>query len=262
MTSPSWAVAVVVPAHDEADHIEACVRSVLDARLPHNGTLTLVVVADRCRDETAEQARRALGVAGTVIEVDLGCVGAARRVGTKVALADVAAQGHRSERTWVLSTDADSTVDLGWFETHLALADAGAIAVAGTVRVASFDEHPDHVPGCFSHRYVVSADGTHGHVHGTNLGVRGDRYVEAGGWHHLATGEDHDLWDRLGALDGARLSTSAAPVVTSGRAQGRAPEGFASLLQALGREPITAALPPDDDPRGTRSGDEPLGISA
>lgn len=262
MIRSNWAVAVVVPAHDEAEHVESCVRSVLAAHMPRGCTRSVVLVADRCRDDTAVRARRVLGGAGMVVEVDLGCVGAARRIGTGIALARGAAQGHRPERTWVLSTDADSTVDPDWVQTHLSPADAGAIAVAGTVVVASFDEHPEHVPVRFARRYGVSADGTHGHVHGTNLGVRADRYLHAGGWHDLATAEDHDLWDRLGALGGPLVSTSAAPVLTSGRAVGRAPEGFASLLQALGRESMPITLPATEAARDQPAGDEPMGIPA
>jgi hypothetical protein len=197
-----------------------------------------------------------------VVEVDLGCVGAARRVGTAIALDRLAAEGRRLARTWVLSTDADSTVDVDWFDAHLSFAEAGAIAVAGTVLVTSFDEHPAHVPLSYAHRYAVSADGTHSHVHGTNLGVRADRYLHAGGWHDLATGEDHDLWDRLHALGDPMVSTSLAPVGTSGRAVGRAPDGFASLLRALGREPVPVVVSATNPDRDRRSGEEPLEISA
>lgn len=260
MTAPGWAVAVVVPAHDEAGHVDACIGSVLAADLPPACTRWVVVVADRCRDDTAARARRALGPAGAVIEADLGRVGAARRIGTAAALARCLRSSHRPERTWVLSTDADSTVPPDWVKVHLSLAEAGAIAVAGTVAVTSFDEHPEHVPLRFAHRYVVSVDGTHGHVHGTNFGVRADRYLHAGGWHDLATAEDRDLWDRLGALDGPMVSTSMAPVLTSGRAVGRAPDGFASLLRSLGRDATSVALrsPRPDQPFG----DEPLGVPA
>ena len=41
----------------------------------------------------------------------------------------------------------------------------------------------------------------------TNLGVRADAYLRAGGWADTATGEDHDLWERLRST-GAALSSS------------------------------------------------------
>ena len=80
--------------------------------------------------------------------------------------------------------------------------------------------------------YSIYSDGTHPHIHGANLGVRADRYVDVGGWANLKTGEDHDLWGRL-KRTGVRLRSSAQlQVVTSGRRVGRAPNGFAGALAA------------------------------
>jgi succinoglycan biosynthesis protein ExoA len=50
-------VTVLVPARNEARHIEACVRSILSQRV--EGGLELLVVDGRSDDETAERARRA-----------------------------------------------------------------------------------------------------------------------------------------------------------------------------------------------------------
>ena len=67
-------VAVVVPAHDEGALIGRCLASVRRA-LAHPAVAVLdrrvVVVADRCADDTAAVARRALarGLAGTVAQV-------------------------------------------------------------------------------------------------------------------------------------------------------------------------------------------------
>lgn len=257
----AWTVAVVVPAHDEAERIEACVRSVLAARLPAGSARFVVVVADRCADGTAAVAQRGMGGHGTVVEVDVGCVGAARRIGASTALERCTAQGLRRDRTWLLSTDADSVVSPAWIEAHLGLAEAGVLAVAGTVAVDSFDGHRAQVPARFARRYLVAADGTHGHVHGTNLGVRADRYQQAGGWHDLATAEDHDLWDRISALGGPVASTSVAPVVTSGRLVGRAPHGFASLLVDLGLG-VGVSVAPLVDSGAEPLGDESVGASA
>ena len=111
---------------------------------------------------------------------------------------------------------------------------AGIDAVAGTVRVDSFVEHPPGARERFVASYLVHADGTHPHVHGTNFGVRGRRYLEAGGWGDHETAEDHDLWNRLRALDGIQLVASdALTVTTSGRVTGRAPRGFADTLRRV-----------------------------
>ncbi len=78
----------------------------------------------------------------------------------------------------------------------------------------------------------IYADGTHPHIHGANLGVRADRYVDVGGWADLKTAEDHDLWGRLRRTGARLLSSAHLQVVTSGRRIGRAPSGFAGALMA------------------------------
>jgi exopolysaccharide biosynthesis WecB/TagA/CpsF family protein len=51
-------LAVLVPAHDEAELIDRCVRSLLAQSYPR-GSFSVIVVADNCRDETANIARAA-----------------------------------------------------------------------------------------------------------------------------------------------------------------------------------------------------------
>ncbi|CAN5905598.1 glycosyltransferase [soil metagenome] len=265
MSEPPFAVGVVIPARDEVDLVAACVDSVLAARLPAETERWVVVVADRCADDTAEVARRRLGRHGQVCLGPGGSVGAARAVGAAIALRRLVRPRRPIERTWLLTTDADSTVPRDWTVAHLRHAEAGAMAVAGTVTVASFDEHPSHVEGIWAERYALAgpresrrqvdphrpgeAPGprlhatrprprphapAHPHVHGANLGVRADVYLEVGGWRPLVTGEDHDLWDRVRASGRPVTSTMEVPVVTSGRRRGRAPAGFADLLTSLG----------------------------
>jgi len=57
-----WRTAVVVPAHNEALSIAACVRALLAAAIPQT---TIYVIADNCTDTTAEVARAA---GATVLE--------------------------------------------------------------------------------------------------------------------------------------------------------------------------------------------------
>jgi cellulose synthase/poly-beta-1,6-N-acetylglucosamine synthase-like glycosyltransferase len=68
-------------------------------------------------------------------------------------------------------------------------------------------------------------------VHGANLGVRADAYVDVGGFSHLKVAEDHCLWGRL-RQRGWRIRSCAKTVVTtSARLQGRAVGGFADTLR-------------------------------
>jgi len=233
MTDPTWAVSVVIPAQDESGWIGACIRSVLDAALVAGHPVDITVVADRCTDDTVGEAARALGGQGRIVEIDVGSVGTGRRIGVARSLLVLEAAGHRPARSWLLATDADSVVPSDWIASHLRHADAGVHGVAGIVVVDSFADHPPSVEPAFHRRYEIGRGGQHAHVHGTNLGVRADAYHRAGGWHDVDTGEDHDLWNRLERTGATLVSTVEAPVRTSGRGQGRAPDGFASLLRSL-----------------------------
>ncbi len=115
---------------------------------------------------------------------------------------------------------------------QLELARSGAGAVAGIVDVDSFAEHQAIVRERFRSSYLLHDDGTHPHVHGANLGVRADAYLNVGGWSYAATAEDHDLWKRLTLAGYPTLSDSKLKVLTSGRKIGRAPMGFAAALAA------------------------------
>jgi glycosyltransferase involved in cell wall biosynthesis len=225
-------VAVVVPARNEADTIAATLASIEFARrrLPAGVSSSCVVVVDASDDDTITIARRRPHPARpddpttgsvTVVRTTHRCVGAARALGCRVALAGSL---HPPRRVWLANTDADSIVPEHWLGAQVELAEHGADAIAGTVELGG--DVDDVLRNRFASAYVVSPDGTHRHVHGANLGARGDVYLRAGGWHRLRTGEDHDLWNRLGQVANC-VSSTAITVCTSGRIEGRAPDGFA-----------------------------------
>lgn len=222
-------VVVVIPARDEEETIEACLASVDHARrhLPVEVTSGCVVVLDSCRDRTVDRVRvRASTV--DAVEVEVGCVGAARRIGVARALKGATV---RPEQLWIASTDADTVVGPTWLLDQLDIAARGIVAVAGTVALP--ETTSPAILRAFARHYVVDAGG-HRHVHGCNLGMRGDAYRAAGGWSVRATGEDHDLWGRLGRV-GVVESRAELRVVTSARTTGRAVQGFADDVRALRR---------------------------
>ena len=134
---------------------------------------------------------------------------------------------------WTVHTDADSVVPENWLHHQRRVAESGFAAVAGVVEVDSFAEHDALV----AHRHLLHYHGTgddHPHVHGANLGVRGDAYLRVGGWAAIPSGEDHALWNSVRRAGYPTLSTRTIHVVTSGRRVGRAPNGFAARLDGLG----------------------------
>ena len=233
-------VAVVIPAHDEERLIGPCLRSVGRA-LSHpalDGVVTwVVVVADLCADRTVEGARQALArgrrvMAGAVLEVGYLNVGRARATGTAAALTRWAAIDPAT--VWLASTDADSTVPPAWLARQLRAARLGYAGVAGVVNVHSFPGQQVAVPARFRATYALPEHGRHPHVHGCNLGVRADAYLEAGGWPPIELAEDHGLWRALRSHGRPVLADRWLEVVTSGRRASRARGGFADTLASLG----------------------------
>jgi glycosyltransferase involved in cell wall biosynthesis len=221
-------IAVIVPAADEEEHIGDCLSAIRAAAgCLHRRTgipVRVILVLDRCLDQTTAIARRSAGV--ELVTVSARNVGAARRAGAGRALAGPG----RASELWLASTDADSQVPVRWLTGMLAEAQAGAHLVLGTVVPGpglGQDRRRD-----WAGRHQLR-DG-HPHVHGANLGIRGDAYLALGGWPALPTGEDAELARRATAAGHVRIArTAAIPVVTSTRRAGRAPHGFSGYLRDL-----------------------------
>ena len=226
-----WEVAVLIPARNEEVLLARCLQSVIRAiePVPVRVKTTIVVVSDCSTDRTAEIADGIIGRRGSVLHTDAGTVGTARALAASYAIENTRAS---RSNLWLANTDADCMVPIDWLTYQIALASSGIEAVAGIVAVDSFAGHGPEVPARFHASYMIHPDGTHPHVHGANLGVRADRYVQVGGWADLKTAEDHDLWARLRLTGASLLSCSRLRVVTSGRRVGRAPNGFAGALAA------------------------------
>lgn len=226
----AWAVGVVIPAQNEEATIQKCILSVLAScdATERCGPAWIVIVADQCTDRTVELARQALGFRGQVLNCAAGSPGTARRLGAAAAMQHFK---HLSpEQVWLANTDADTHVPLNWIATHLEHADANAGAVAGIVELDTVGLRSD-VHELYRTTYTLDSDGTHPHVHGANLGVRGDAYLDVGGWSDVSVSEDHCLWGRLMGRGWPVRSPAASVVLTSGRLHGRAKGGFADTLR-------------------------------
>jgi len=221
------AVAVVIPVHDEEELLAGCLRAVTAAVAAAGVPVEIVVALDACTDASADIAARA-GVRAVVLNA--GRVGAAREAGAREALRLLAGG---PGGLWLAHTDADSEVPENWIAHQLALRDAGADLMLGTVR-------PDF--RALSARHVAHWRATHhrgrpaGNVHGANLGIRADAYLAAGGFPALAEHEDVQLVERV-RTSGARVVVSdECEVVTSARFVGRTPGGYAGFLRRTAAE--------------------------
>ena len=214
-------IGIVIPAHNEAALIDACLASICAAaRHPDlaGEAVEITVVLDACDDATADVVATH-PVHGLALSARN--VGAARAAGASALL-------ERGAR-WLAFTDADSRVAPDWLVRQLEL---GADLVCGTVEVQDWSDHLDHAAQLKQHfrRTYNDAEG-HRHIHGANLGVSAEAYRSVGGFRPLASSEDLALVQALEAND-ARIAWSAAPrVVTSARCIARAPDGFAAALR-------------------------------
>ncbi len=223
-------IAVIVPAHNEAEHLGRCLTALAAAAQsePLRGEpVTLFVVLDDCSDDTAR-----IATAHGAHTLALRCrnVGVARAAGAEAAL--------RRGARWLAFTDADTEVDAQWLAAQLAL---GSEAVCGTVAVRDWGSYGPAMRAHFAATYS-DVDG-HRHIHGANLGVSASAYRRAGGFRPLPCHEDVAL---VGALEstGAVIAWSAAPrVYTSARRSFRAQEGFGAALQNAEREAAAQRAP-------------------
>ncbi len=233
-------VLVVVPARDEEEAIEACLAAVVAALELALATgrvarVRVAVAAHRCRDATAERARAVLRTSGlehlVLDDPDSATVGAVR---TRLVEAAVgAAPAFDPAHTWVLSTDADSIVPLGWVGGLLDAAErSGADLVAGFVALDGWQAEAGARAAYDELLLAGLTEEGHRHVWAANLAVSYPAFREAGGFPSVAHGEERALAERV-ARTGLVVGALAPVVTTSARMPGRAAHGLGDLLARL-----------------------------
>jgi glycosyltransferase involved in cell wall biosynthesis len=214
-------IGILIPAHNEEDLIEECIRAALRAgcheRLEGETVLVLVVL-DSCTDRSSAIVER-YPVHSLTIEARN--VGQARAAGARFLL-------ERGVR-WISCSDADSRVAKDWLVAQLALE---ADAVCGTVTVDQWNVAFDEAAQIRYHQGYQARDG-HRHIHGANLGISAEAYERAGGFEPLACDEDVQLVRQLERC-GANIAWSHRPqVLTSARLDSRARGGFGDFLRDM-----------------------------
>ena len=215
-------IGVVIPAHNEEQHISACLASILvAARHPQlqGREVSILVVLDDCSDATGTRVR-AMDV--PTLDASFRNVGKARATGAEVLL--------EAGVQWLAFTDADTVVPADWIARQL---DCMADAVCGTVEVDDWDERGEGVRSRYLERYQFIEN--HRHIHGANLGLSAAAYKSAGGFQHLAAHEDVHLVADLERIRARIVWTASNPVVTSARKDYKCTGGFGEYLTSLGQ---------------------------
>ena len=141
-------VHVVVPAHNEGRRVGSCLRALAAARCALAAArpglvVSTTLVLDRCSDDTLASALENVGPHPLrLVTINAGCVGSARRHGVRHA---VSANPAAAEDTWIVTTDADSTVSESWLIDHVRFAQRHDLVV-GRVSPDPDELTPPHGP--------------------------------------------------------------------------------------------------------------------
>ena len=232
------AIAVVVPAHNEAGLVGGCLRSLRSAMERFASThpdvlVSATIVLDSCTDETSQIVQRhgAADPRISGLSVQHRNVGASRAAGVRHAVKELAPRASR-DSLWVACTDADTRVPEHWLDSIASCQAAGADAVTGTVE----PDRRELDPGIFAlWQAAYRPVNGHHHIHGANFAVSAAAYDAVGGFEPLEAGEDIALVSALRQASYRVDASAALHAVTSGRLRGRLREGFADYLAALAR---------------------------
>jgi cellulose synthase/poly-beta-1,6-N-acetylglucosamine synthase-like glycosyltransferase len=124
VTRPEPRLAVVVPAHDEAELVARCVRSLLAQSYPRD-RYQVIVVADNCEDETAAEARSA--GAWVLVRDEPGLRGKGRAL--RWAMDRLLSGPHPPQA--IVVVDADSVAEPAFLEALVGPYERGADCVQG-----------------------------------------------------------------------------------------------------------------------------------
>lgn len=213
-------IGIIVPAHNEEDFLDDCIKSLIAASVHedlHGEPVEILIMLDDCSDASARVAA-AHGV--TTHVCTYRNVGMTRAEGARLML-------ERGAR-WLAFTDADSVVPYAWLAHQVSLK---VDAVCGIVEVDDWSGHPEQVRQRYDSLYRPVDD--HRHIHGANLGVSADAYRQAGGFKALAAHEDVHLVADLQRIGASIAWISANSVTTSARKDYRCKEGFGDYLNSL-----------------------------
>jgi hypothetical protein len=195
-------------------------------------TYEVLLILDRCTDETEERAR---GIGRVHPSLKLHFLdgpgegsGPARRIGMDAASC----------------TDADTVVAPDWLAAQLRAVSEGARAIGGRIELADDGSLPEHVrrrhaeEGRLRHELLLSepvGKAQHWQFSGASMTLTAALYTQAGGLEPLTTLEDEYLERVLRHHDVPIHCLLSVRVTTSPRLVGRATRGLSNDLAKIAR---------------------------
>ena len=250
-TAPS--VVVAIPVKNEAQRITACLASLAEQIEIEFGDIAVLLLLNNTRDGTVEAVRElgallpyALQMRSVELPEPYANAGWARRLGMEAAADWVAPGG------LILTTDADTVMDIDWIAANRREIGKGVDAVAGYVMADPMElmELPPEIleRGRLEWEYqqlaaelVARADPDpcdpwprHNQNCGASAAITADAYRSIGGLPPLPVGEDRALFESLRRIDGKIRHSLDVQVVTSARTDGRALGGLSDAIRLRG----------------------------
>lgn len=258
--SGSLRASVVVPARDEEELVGACLRALATQVGVGPEEYEVLLVLDRCTDETEGRAREVAAAYPALrlhtLEGPGAGSGLARRVGMEAACRRLLEVG--GPEGLICSTDADTVAAPDWLAAQLRAVEAGAKAIGGRIDLADVDSLPSGVlrwhaeNGRLRYRRLMSEPDLAGRTEhwqfsGASLALTVETYREVGGLRPSESLEDEHLEEALREYGIPIERLLSVRVTTSPRLKGRASRGLSHDLAraALGQRAWASATGPD-----------------
>ena len=251
-------VIVAIPARNEADQIRGCLAALAAQPDARQQIVGVVVFANNCTDATVplvESLHTPFPVMLHAVDLppERAHIGFARRGATDAGIAFMRACG--LDDAIIAGTDADSRVAPGWLPAMQASFANGVDAVCGAIDIAppvtpelaallkAEAIYADLAAQVAHTLDAIAHDPWPNHIWcwGANFAVRARMLAAVGGSPLVDLAEDRALHANLLLHDARIRHSNAVRVVTSARAAGRAPGGFADLLTSYACDPAALA---------------------
>jgi len=244
--NPALRACVIVPARDEEDLIETCLKALATQERVAHHEYEVLLILDRCTDETEERARE-IGRVHTSLKLHFldgpgEGSGPARRVGMDAACSRLLQVGR--PQGIIACTDADTLVAPDWLAAQLLAVSEGARAIGGRIELADDGSLPEHVrrrhaeEGLLRHEHLLSdpdGEAQHWQFSGASMTLTAAVYTQVGGLEPLTALEDEHLEKALRHHDVPIHRLLSVRVATSPRLVGRASRGLSYDLAKMAR---------------------------
>jgi hypothetical protein len=246
-------VVVAIPVKDEAERIVSCICSIGNQTDVDFAAMCVILLLNNTTDATADKVREieahlpfALELRHVELPEAYANAGWARRLAMEAAADRLAPDG------LILTTDADTVVEVDWIAANRREIEAGVDAVAGYV-MANPDELMELPPailerGSLEWEYqqlvaemVARVDPDphdpwprHNQNCGASAAITVCAYRRIGGLPPRPVGEDRALFEAVRRVDGRIRHSLDVQVVTSARMDGRASGGLSDAIRLRG----------------------------